>query len=99
METHGLRHDTEALFAKLLAEDKWLMTPCVVLFEQEVLLERSAAALLDFPDDAQVICGWPGATRQDLFEFKVGQFRSAVAGRSPVAKAEPVGAPDADGGL
>lgn len=86
-ETHGLRHDTEALFAKLLAEDKWLMTPCVVFqphstFLPQVLLVRTLEDLLTFSDDdAQVICGWPGKHRQDVFEFTVGEFRSAVAGR------------------
>jgi len=87
-QTHGLRHDVDALFAKLQAEDKWLMVPCVVIDEGaygedgEIRLARSAAELLAFRDACQVICGWPGARRQDVFEFSVGQFRSAVAGRS-----------------
>ena len=75
-ETHGLRHDTEALFAKLEGEELWAMTPCVVIDGDHIHMARSAGQLLPFPDHAQVICGWPGAKRQDVFEFTVGQFRA-----------------------
>ena len=86
-KTHGLRHDTEALFAKLVAEEKWLMMPCVVfrpdnVICSQVVIVRSVENLLSFADDTQVICGWSGAKRQDVFEFTVGQFRSAIAGPS-----------------
>jgi hypothetical protein len=94
--THGLRHDTDHLFAKLLAEDKWWMTPCVVIMawygarvlggelreHADATCIRSAAMLLTFADDAQVVCGWPGKQRQDVFEFTVGQFRAFVQARS-----------------
>ncbi|MBN1249527.1 MAG: hypothetical protein JXC32_17830, partial [Anaerolineae bacterium] len=86
--THGLRHDTDDLFAKLLdpSNEKWGMTPCVVLRmlswpEEEINAVRSADELLTFPDGCQVICGWPGARRQDVFEFTVGQFRAYVHAR------------------
>ena len=86
-KTHGLRHDVDALFAKLLGEDKWSMTPCAVIVDMGgplplIALVRSAENLLSFADHAQVICGWPGKQRQDVFEFTVGQFRSARAGPS-----------------
>ncbi len=84
-QTHGLRHDTDALFARLLPESpiapRWLLTPCAVIHENTITLVRSAADLLALPDDAQVLCPWPGQQRQDVFEFTVGAFRSAVAGR------------------
>jgi hypothetical protein len=84
-QTHGLRHDTDHLFAKLLAEDKWLMTPCAVLTgADQITLVRAAGALLTwFPDDAPVICPWPGKARQDVFEFTVGQFRAYARDHTP----------------
>ncbi len=80
-ETHGLRHDTDALFALLMREEKWEMTPCVVVMQSggryiSINLVRERAALLNLAGDHLVICGWPGKHRQDVFEFTVGQFRA-----------------------
>ena len=87
-QTHGLRHDTEALFAKLgapsphpLGDTRWLMTPCIVIEEESISVVRDRLLLLTFTNDAQVICGWPGAKRQDVFEFTVGAFRAFLSAR------------------
>ena len=95
-QTHGLRHDTEALFAKLLAEETpgWQNMPCVVIWGESLTLVRAISVLLGFPDDAHVICGWPGAKRQDVFEFTVGQFRAFVQARSSQGGQEPMTACD-----
>jgi len=92
--THGLRHDTEALFARLLRDEKWLMTPCVVITEVTISVVRDAKTLLTFLDDRQIICGWPGAKRQDVFEFTVGQYRSYVEGRDHTGGQGPMTACD-----
>jgi len=83
-QTYGLRHDTDHLFALLLRDDKWLMTPCVVIDGKDIIICRNPHVLLTLGDDFQVICGWPGKQRQDVFEFTVGQFRAAVQARDHI---------------
>ncbi len=92
-QTHGLRHDTDHLFALLLREEMWANTPCVVIRSEEICIARSIGVLLAFDNSDQVICGWPGKQRQDVFEFTVGAFREYVnrsSGHRP-ATAENIG--------
>ena len=41
----------------------------------EIVLVKSAADLLTWPDDTQVMVQWPGQWRSDFFHFKVGEYR------------------------
>ena len=73
-----LRHDTADLFRlRLLADQPWAMTPCIVQQEAEWRSIRHPDLLLHLPDDTEVLCPWPGKARTDVFRFTVGEFRKA----------------------
>ena len=49
----------------------------------EVMIVESAKALLEHPDDTQVMAQWRGEWRSDFFQFKVGDLRRYVNEHPP----------------
>lgn len=79
------RSDCTDLFIKsgIFESDKLPHTPFLVFRIDEknpdptveVILVKSAADLLTWQDDTQVMVQWPGQWRSDFFHFTVGDYR------------------------
>lgn len=86
VKTSG-RTDLEDLF-KLSGVLDWpnlKHTPFLAFVEQgddvNVVIVKSAKALLDLPDETPVMVQWRGEWRSDFFQMTVGDVRAALEAR------------------
>ncbi len=78
------RRDLENYFelSGIFECEKLNHTPFLVFVIEDTLVcvktVDNALALLDYPDETQVMGQWPGKKRSDFFRFTVGQYRKFI---------------------
>ena len=80
----GFRKELKDYFTRfVLARDvsKKQSTPFIVVSDKVEICHK-VEDLLDYYDETEVLQGWPGKQRTDVFYFTVKQLRAHIKGQS-----------------